>query len=138
MRIKVLMVSDKGIMPVTDAVMLKERGFWVYTCNNGLVNEMVTEVKPDIVFFNPEQPDSGNTKAYQNLLHNNVVAHIPVIYTLAEDDMYLVHLKRNKCYKQNMVTGSIIEGIKLSLLAASMPKEAITLHYTGYSNFNRA
>lgn len=138
MRIKVLMVSDKGIMPVTDAIMLKERGFWVYTCNNSVVNEMVTEVKPDIVFFNPEEPDSDNTRMYQSLLHDSAAAKIPVMYTLAEDDTYLVHLKRNKYHKPNMVTDNIIDGIKISLLAAELPKVANALCYTGYSNFKRA
>ena len=135
------MVSNQGKQPVSDAEMLRERGFMVYTCNNALVSEMVNEVKPDIVFFNPEEPDPDCTKQYHNLLKDTDAADIPVIYTLLEDDIYLINLKRNKRNKKNLIADNIIDGIKTSLMYNVMPKKAckyISLTQSLLANSHRA
>ncbi len=115
MRLKVLMVSNQKGLPVSDAEMLKDRGFMVYTCEDTLLHEMVNEVHPDIVFINPEEPDAGTTKAYHSILKDKELADLPVIYTVSEDDVYLVTPARAQGKKHKIISDNIIDGIKASL-----------------------
>ncbi|OSZ78860.1 hypothetical protein CAP35_11600 [Chitinophagaceae bacterium IBVUCB1] len=119
MRIKVLMVSNQQGLPVSDAEMLKERGFMVYTCTDSLLHEMVDEVHPDIIFINPEEPDAGTTKAYHSILKDKELADLPVIYTVSEDDVYLITPSRMQGRKNKIISDNIIDGIKVSLQEAS-------------------
>src|SRR5262249_36840093 len=116
MRIRVLMVTNKQGAQHADAEMLKDRGFLVYNCTEPVLDSMIGEVKPDVVFINPEDPGLHSTKVYHDLLDDANYARIPVIYALNEDDTYLVSRRRTARNARNMMTDNVVDGIKLSLL----------------------
>jgi len=112
------MVGNNAEYLAPDAEMLKERGFAVYTCSDDIVSEMIDEVKPAVVFINPDNPGLSSTKVYHELLDNIHFASLPVIYTLSEDDVYLVNRRRTASRdKRNMICDNVIDSIKTALLA---------------------
>lgn len=118
MRIRILMVGNNAEYLTPDAEMLKDRGFAVYTCDETCVNEMIDEVKPAVVFINPDNPGLVSTKVYHELLDNIHYASLPVIYTLSEDDVYLVNRKRTASRdKRNVICDNIVDSIKTALLS---------------------
>ncbi len=121
MDLKILMLGgDKDAM-IPDAEYLRSRGFRVYTCANNIANEMIDEVHPDVVFVNPNNPGLSSTKIYHELLDNVKFAQIPLIYTLAEDEVYLVNKKRTAAKsKRNYTADNIVDGIRLALLDPSL------------------
>lgn len=121
MRIRILIVGGKS----ADAEMLRDRGFAIYTCNENTLDGMVNEVKPDVIFINPDNPqDSGYTRLYNEVLDNVHYASYPIMYTLAEDDVYLVNKKRTASKdKRTVITDNIVDGIKMALLPTS-PRKA--------------
>lgn len=109
------MVTNGESESCPDAEVLKERGMLVYTCNDAIAEDMVAELSPDVVLVNPDVPSAGITKAYHKLLRH---FKIPVVYTLAEDEQYLVNM-RNKANKLvKLVTDNIVDSIRNSI---SMP-----------------
>jgi len=120
MRIRILIVGNKS----ADAEMLKDRGFAIYTCNENTLYNMLGEIKPDVVFINSDDPqDFSSTKLYNQILDNVQYASYPIMYTLAEDDVYLVNKKRTASKdKRTVITDNIIDGIKMALLPASARK----------------
>lgn len=116
MSIRILMVGNDAQHLLPEAEMLKQRGLQVYTSTEGTVDEMVEEIKPDIVYFNPDAPGVSSTKVYHHMLDNIHFARIPVIYTLLEDDTYLVNRKRTMSKdKRSLITDNIVDGIKAAL-----------------------
>src|SRR6185312_4384404 len=94
MRIKVLLIGDNPMDLIPDFTLLREKNFLVYTCYNDLnINEMMQELEPDIVFIDASSPDNFTT-IYNNLSCNDNYLNIPIIYTLEEDEIYLVNKKR--------------------------------------------
>jgi hypothetical protein len=121
MRLKILMVTNGGSESCPDAEVLKERGMLVYTCNDVIAEDMVAELSPDVVLVNPDVPSAGITKTYHKLLRH---FKIPIVYTLAEDEQYLVNI-RNKANKLvKLVTDNIIDGIRNSV------SRSVTNRYT--------
>lgn len=119
MRLKILMVVDKGDKIHPDAEMLKERGMLVYTCSDAIAEDMVEELVPDVVLINPEVPNAGITKAYHKLLRNKFHLRMPVIYTLAEDEQYLINIRSRANKIVKLVADNIVDGIRKSLHALS-------------------
>lgn len=138
MRLKVLMVGNSEGANA-DAEMLRDRGFLVYTCSETTVNEMVEEVHPAVIFLNPE--DSNNSKSidvYNALLGNIFYTNYPVIYTMSEDDVYIVNRKRTSSKdKRTVISDNIVDSIKVALLGtqiapkehAVVDKQHMPLHY---------
>ncbi len=111
MRIKILMACADN----TDAEMLKEHGFLVYTCDEYTLKEMVDEIKPALVFIN--KPGNEANDIYNKFLNDLRFLSYPVIYTLAEDDVYIVNRKRTAAKKKRtVISDNIIDGIKTALL----------------------
>lgn len=114
MRFKILLVTNKDKATAADAEMLRERGMLVYTCDSSIAAEMVGEIVPDVVLVNPNEPDASLTKSYHSLLQQKKDMNIPVIYTLAEDELYLINIRRrNKIERRT--ADNIIDSIKTSL-----------------------
>lgn len=106
------MVTNSESESCPDAEVLKERGMLVYTCSDAIAEDMVVELSPDVVLVNPNVPSAGITKAYHKLLRH---FKIPVVYTLAEDEQYLVNI-RNKANKLvKLVTDNIVDSIRNSV-----------------------
>src|SRR6476620_11480576 len=95
MRIKVLLLGDDPLSVVSDAQLLRDRGLLVYTAFNLLnIEDLIKEIKPDVIFFDPHRPNTDITDVYNNLVNGIYYTSIPVIFTLSEDDVYLVTRKR--------------------------------------------
>lgn len=117
MRIRILVVGNDYDSLVPDMEMLRDRDFAVYSCQDEAVFDMIEEVKPALVFVNPDTPGLSSTKVYHSLLDDMRFASIPVIYTLSEDDVYLVNRKRTAMRdKRNLICDNIVDGIKTALL----------------------
>ena len=125
MRIKVLMTGNDVNNMALEAEVLKEHGFLVYTCPNDNAEALLGEIHPDVVYLNPQDPDAQSTQLYRDLLQFGNKSGTPVIYTLLEDDMYMVNLNYSR--NRKVICDNIIDAIKVALHAdvnlASKPKQ---------------
>lgn len=130
MNIRILMVGNDAEHLFPEAVMLKERGLQVYTSSELNIDEMVDEVKPDVVYFNPDEPGTNSTKVYHHMLDSVQYSSIPVIYSLLEDDTYLVNRKRTISRdKRNIIADNIVDGIRMALSDKLPAKNRKSIHF---------
>ncbi|MCB0696746.1 MAG: hypothetical protein KDC07_05245 [Chitinophagaceae bacterium] len=116
MRLKVLLTGKDRFDHEADAELLRERGFLVYRCKETSVNDMIEELHPDVLIINPIDEEQSSTNLYNRLLDNIKYAKLPLIYTLLEDDVYLVNRKRTSARgKRNFIVDNIIDGIRTAL-----------------------
>jgi response regulator RpfG family c-di-GMP phosphodiesterase len=117
MRIKVLLLGDNPLSVVADAQLLRDRGLLVYTAFNLMnIEELIDEIKPDVIFFDPHKPDAQITDTYNNVVNGIKYTHIPVIFTLSDDDVYLVTRKRTASKeKRSIIADNMVDAIKMSL-----------------------
>ncbi len=117
MRLKILLIGDKPAALVADAQLLRERGLLVITAFNlDNINELIEEVKPDLVFFAAQQSNPRITEVYNNLVSSIYFTGIPVVFTLSEDDVYLVNRKRTESKdKRSLIADNMIDAIKMAL-----------------------
>lgn len=117
MRLKILLTGKDEKQQQPDAELLSQRGFLVYRCTESMVNDMIDEIHPDVVIVNPvEKDDTTSSSLYERLLNNIKYARLPLIYTLSEDDVYLVNRKRTAVRgMRNFISDNIIDGIKTAL-----------------------
>lgn len=119
MSLKILLIGDNEKAMLADKVYLKDRGLYVHSClytNTEVVDDLVGEVKPDLIFINPAQSDSGTRHIYQEFLNDINLVAIPIVYTMAEDDVYLVNRKRTVAKpKRNIIADNMIDAIKQAL-----------------------
>jgi len=116
MRLKVLLTGKDKFQHEPDAELLRDRGFLVYRCEENSVNDMIEELHPDVLIINPTDQNEPSTSLYNRLLDNIKYAKLPLIYTLLEDDVYLVNRKRTSARgKRNFIVDNIIDGIKTAL-----------------------
>ena len=134
MNLRILMVGDDLSFMQADATLLRENGFRVHVCDNlSLVNELVEEVKPDIAFINPQSPNSNTTDIYHNLLDNIVYACLPVIYTLSEDDVYLVNRKRTELKERRyIINDNILGAITMAVAPVKSSGKTVSLDNNKY------
>ncbi|RYE21641.1 MAG: hypothetical protein EOP51_15150 [Sphingobacteriales bacterium] len=118
MRIKVLMTGNDAENMALEAEVLKEHGFLVYTCPEDNAEAFVGEIHPDVVYVNPQEPDAQSAEVYRDLLQVGSQSGTPIIYTLLEDDLYMVNLAHsNQRGKRKVVCDNIIDAIKVALHA---------------------
>ena len=117
MRLKILLTGKDERQQLPDAQLLTERGFLVYRCKENTVNAMIDEIHPDVVIINPvEKDDTTSSTLYERLLNNIRYARLPLVYTLSEDDVYLVNRRRTATKgKRNFIADNIIDSIKTAL-----------------------
>ncbi|MCB0698977.1 MAG: hypothetical protein H6551_13150 [Chitinophagales bacterium] len=119
MRLKVLLTGKDENAQIPDAEMLRDRGFLVYRCEEEVVDDMIDELHPDILIINPLEKDNSSTSLYNRLLSSIKYARLPLIYTLSEDDVYLVNRKRTAIRgMRNFIVDNIIDGIKTALASS--------------------
>ncbi|MBS1586882.1 MAG: hypothetical protein JSS82_15210 [Bacteroidetes bacterium] len=128
--LNILMISDNARHAEADIQMLKDRGMHVYTClDYGIAAEVVNEVRPDVIFINPEQPGKEATELYHTLLDNVTFATIPVVYVLVEDDVYLVDRKRTASReRRNLIADNAVDAIRLSLSNPTTKVRPVYIH----------
>ena len=117
MRIKVLMLGNDPGSIIADERLLRDRGMIVLTSFNMLnLAELINETKPDILFFDAQLPSKPITETYNDIVNSIYFTSIPVIFTLSEDDVYLVTRKRTEGKdKRNMIADNIIDAVKMAL-----------------------
>jgi hypothetical protein len=115
MRIKLLLTGNDTNHLAPEVDMLKERGFLVYTCEQHNAEAFVDEIKPDVVYINSASPNATTTNIYRRLMSRISLTKLPVIYTLTEDDAYLVSPKTDKYNKRSMICDNILDAIKAAL-----------------------
>lgn len=115
MRLKVLLTGKDKYYHEPDAEMLKEKGFLVYRCDETVVSDMIEEVHPDVLIINPTDEQQPATTLYHRLLKSIKYAKLPLIYTLSEDDVYLVNGRRTPRNRSSYIVDNIVDGIKAAL-----------------------
>lgn len=116
MRLKVLLTGQDKFDHEPDVELLRDRGFLVYRCEETAVNDMIEEVQPDVLIINPTDEQPSSNGLYNRLLKSLKYAKLPLIYTVSEDDVYLVNRKRTSARdKRNFIADNIIDGIKTAL-----------------------
>lgn len=116
MRIKVLMVGDDPVFSVADARILKNKNVLVYnTYNVDNLDALVDEIRPNIIFINASHPDNY-INTYKGVVNDDRYVKVPVIYTLAEDNVYLVNKPVNSSKeRRKIIAESVIDAVKISL-----------------------
>jgi len=114
MRIKILMVGDDPAALTADIQLLRDKNLLVYTSfdTDNLI-PLIEEIQPDLVFINPQNENLNLTEVY-NTIVNNTFFNFPVVYTLSEDDIYLVTRKKGKG-KRKVIADNMLAAIKLAL-----------------------
>ena len=141
MALRILMIGAEGQYLKADKDLLRQRGFRVYSCHNKrVVNEMLEEVRPDLVFINSKRPDKESTDIYHSLIDNVVYASLPVVYTLAEDEVYLVNRKRTTIKERRYtMSDNIVDAIRTALNPAGSPaRKRVRFENPQYSNISTA
>ncbi len=120
MRLKVLLTGKDKFQQEPDAAILRERGLMVYRCDETMVNDMIDEIHPDVLIINPLDEKDSSTNLYNRLLNSIKYAKLPLIYTMSEDDVYLVNRSRT-AFKgvRNYIVDNIVDGIKTALEGGS-------------------
>ena len=118
MRLKVLLTGKDKYQHLSEAEMLKERGFLVYRCEEAVLDAMIEEVQPDVVIINPILDEKAGTNLYKRLLKNIKYKALLLIYILSEDDVYVVNRARTTIRDvRNFIVDNIVDGIKTALAA---------------------
>lgn len=132
MRLKVLLISNDPPAAMADSQLLRERGLLVFTAFNPQnLAEHVEEIKPDVVFFDPQKINNELTDVYNLFVSDVKYAHIPVIFTLSEDDIYLVTRTRTKIKKATTkIADNIVGAVKMALTRATARKQLRLPHLT--------
>ncbi|MBL7718230.1 MAG: hypothetical protein JNL72_05280 [Flavipsychrobacter sp.] len=117
MSLKILLIGDEERAMQVDKTYLVDRGLHVHTClYTDIINDLVAETKPDVIFINPTRPGSITMDVYQHFINDINLLSMPIIYTMAEDDVYLVNRRRTVAKpKRNLITDNMIDAIKLAL-----------------------
>lgn len=116
MRLKVLLTGKDKFCHEADAEMLRNRGFLVYRCEENSVKDMIDELHPDVLIINPTAEEKSGSKLYNKFLNSIKYARLPLIYTLSEDDVYLVNRSRTLARgARNFIADNIIDGIRTAL-----------------------
>lgn len=134
--LRILMTGNDYNYLKTDGEMLRQRGFSVYICErNDLVDDLVQEVKPDVVFINSQKPDKSTTEVYHHLIDNVTHASVPVIFTLLEDDVYLINRKRTAAKdRRYIMSDNIVDAIKKALTPFTPVKKHVNINTQLFGN----
>ena len=138
MGLRILLIGDDLNHLKTDGALLRSKGCRVYFCvNEGLVNKMIEETRPDVVYINTQFHDEHSSALYNTLIDNIQHVSLPVIYTLSENDVYLVNRKRTALKERRyMTSNNLLDAIRISfeLPEVNRSKKRIPLFYPSYSS----
>ncbi len=101
---------------------LRLKGFTVYVATNKqILKDLIEEIKPDLLFLNFQRPGDSDIALYHSVLDDVKIAGLPVVFTLSEDDVYLVNRKRTVSReKRNITAHNVIKAIKLAFTNTKM------------------
>jgi response regulator RpfG family c-di-GMP phosphodiesterase len=117
MRIKVLLFGNDPPSLVADAQLLRERNILVFPAFNlQNTDELIQEIKPDLIFFDANSSNAEITQVYNDIVNGIRFTNIPVVFTLSEDDVYLVTRKRTEeKSKRTLIADNMIDAIRMAL-----------------------
>ena len=117
MHTRILITGDNPMTLMADSTLLKDSGMYVYTATNlDNIQELIAEIKPDVIFFHSVNMDENVNTAYNQVLNNTGFKDIAIVYTLTEDEVYLVTPKRiRSAAKKSHRAESVIDAIKMAL-----------------------
>jgi response regulator RpfG family c-di-GMP phosphodiesterase len=140
--LRILIIGNDLQLLRADGDVLTQRGMRVYICDKCQnAAEMVEEVKPDLVFVDPKKPDKITTDVYHSLLDNIRYASLPIIFTLSEDDVYLVNRKRTAMKdRRYIISDNIVDAIKMAnvLPIANVSRKRVRISNPSYNNISFA
>jgi len=125
MRIKVLMVGDDPVFSVADARILKNKNLLVYNIYNvDNLDALIDEIRPNIIFINASRPDHY-INTYKCVVNDDRYVKVPVIYTLAEDNVYLVNKPTSSAReRRKIIAETVVDAVKISLRNSKKPLSA--------------
>ena len=113
MHTRILIAGDDQMTLAADSMLLKDRGMYVYTVMSiENIPELIDEIKPDILFFDSVKMGNDIKDAYNNTVNNTAFKNIPVIFTLSEDEMYLV---KRGIRKKLSKADNVVDAVKMAL-----------------------
>jgi DNA-binding NtrC family response regulator len=117
MRIKILLVGDDPVSLMADGQVLRDRGMLVFTTfNTDNLHDLISEINPDLLFFDPKTQDKRTADTYNDIINDSNYAGIPVIYTLSEDEVYLITQKKTETkVRKSLTADNMTTAIKEAL-----------------------
>lgn len=139
MRIKILMVSDDVMAGMADSRILKDKGLLVHTCyDTENAPGVIDEIKPDLIFINPHVNNPAITNLYNSLVGSMSITGIPIVYTLSEDDVYLVNRKRTSMRdKRHFICDNIVDAIKVAMQRNAPSAKSVYIQKKQHSDSNK-
>ncbi len=127
MRLRMLMIGNDEAYLATDRDFLKEKGIHVYSSlATKHLNELISEINPDIIFLNYRQPGTQEMELYHNVLDNLRIIRTPVIFTLSEDAAYLVSRDRTASHNhRNHISDNIGDAVKQAFSDAGTSRKIV-------------
>lgn len=96
MSLRILMVGDDAAHLQHEKELLRKKDWYVYTCESfELMDDMINEVLPDVLYINPKVADAFTAACYSKLLEEERYVQFPIVYTLSIGDIYLVNPRRH-------------------------------------------
>jgi len=140
MALRILMTGSDSKLLRADAAKLRQQGFSIFLCNkDSLMGAMIDEVEPDVIFIDSRDSDARSTNLYHWLLDHITFASIPIIYTLAVNDVYLINRKRTAIKELRYTTSdNILDAIELALAPCLPSKKRIPIGKPDGSDATRA
>lgn len=120
---RILMLGNDDKVLQGDAATLRSIGFNVCRCTRGQgLNDVIAALNPEVVFINSRLPDKQTTDVYHWLIDNVLHACLPVVFTLAKNELYLVNKKRTAFKdRRYSMSHSMEEAIRMALLPDLSP-----------------
>jgi len=132
------MVGDDPVFSIADARILKNKNVLVYnTYNVDNLDALVDEIRPNIIFINASCPDNY-INTYKGVINDDRYVKVPVIYTLAEDNVYLVNKPISSSKeRRKIIAESVVDAVKISLrnkkhLSTKSNSKVYICHPTSY------
>ena len=111
MRIRVLLVSTDEANGKRDRKLLTNHGFQVFHCHSDQVPERAGVIQPEIILINNGEV-IGENNIYNTLSNNVLLARFPIVFILAENEVYLINRKRT-AMKENryLISNSLFDAM---------------------------
>ena len=135
---RILMIGNDLPYMNTDRVLLQQTGSRVYTSDKKeAIDELMREIKPDVVFINWQKHGKDSSELYNYLLNNLLYATVPIVYTLYEDDTYMVNRSRTAMKEDRYITSdNLLDAMKTALEPAPVnpPRKRVSIANPSFQN----
>ena len=120
MRIRVLLVSMDKANGKRDQQILTDQGFQVFHCDSDKVPEKAGEIQPEIILINSAEEVKGENNLYNTLSNNVLLARFPIVFTLAENEVYLINRSRTAMKEDRyLISNSLFDAMNQAVRYAA-------------------